>query len=247
MPRLVRALGIYIVSVTLIAVATYFVNRYQYLSDIDTRLVAAAKNIPKILPPDFHDRAVSAASITPQEDQKNLEQLSLHAATGGVAYLYTYVMQNNTVYFTSSSYTDDDVKFNNVSRYWTDYPEGKPVFFAALQTDRPLFETYSDRWGTFRSVLIRFHSPQGNDYIAAADIDISVIEHALWWRVLATILMGVVMLGLAFPFVRTFPHAYATMNNELLQLNKYLGQQIALANDKEAGLNRSREDSSQVD
>lgn len=225
-PRLLLALGIYFFGVVLIAAVIYVIIRQEYMSGIDARLVAAAENLPKILPADFHDRAIAADSINRTEDQINLDELSRHAVTGGFAYLYTYVIRNGTVYFTASSYTADDVKNNNVSHYWTDYPESKPVFLAAMQADGPLFETYSDRWGTFRSALIHVESPKGNDYVVGADMDISIIERALWWRVVAVFAIGIIMLGLALPFVRAFPRTYDAMNDELLQLNEQLDQDI---------------------
>jgi methyl-accepting chemotaxis protein len=155
-----------------------------------------------------------------------MNELSKHAVTGGFAYLYTYIIQNNTVYFTASSYATNDVKYNTVSHYWTDYPEAKPVFLAAIQSDQPLFDTYSDRWGTFRSVLIHFQSPKGNNYVAAADIEISIIERSLRWRVFVVIIISIAMLTLALPFLRVFTRTYAAMNSELLQLNKQLNQDI---------------------
>lgn len=238
-PRLLLAVVIYFLGVVLIATAIYVISRHEYMSGIDARLVAVANNLPKILPTDFHDRAISADSISRTEDQINMDQMSRHAATGGFAYLYTYVIQHDTIYFTSSSYTADDLKYNNVSHYWTDYPEGKPVFWAAMQSDRPLFDTYTDRWGTFRSVLVRFQSPQGNHYVAAADMNISIIEESLRWRVFVVFIVGLLMLGLAVPFVRVFPRTYAVMNDDLLQLNEQLDQDIKRARKVEDEMHRA--------
>ncbi len=223
---MVLALIIYFVGVMLIASIIYIMSRQAYIAEIDMRLTAAAENLPKILAADFHDRATTANSINKTEDQTNLNELSKHTVTGGFAYLYTYVIQDNIVYFTASSYSANDTKYNTVSHYWTDYPEGNPVFWAAMKSDKPIFDTYTDRWGTFRSVLIHFRSPTGNDYVAAADMEISIIEQSLKLRVLAVIIIGVFMLGLALPFVRVFTRTYAAMNSELLQLNKQLNEDI---------------------
>ncbi len=195
-PRLLLAVVIYFLGVVLSATAIYVISRHEYMSGIDARLVAVANNLPKILPTDFHDGAISADSIRRTEDQMNMDKMSRHVATGGFAYLYIYVIQHGTVYFTSSSYAADDLKYNNVSYYWTDYPEGTPVFWTAMQSGKPLFDTYTDRWGTFRSVLVRFQSPQGNYYVAAADINISIIKDSLRWTVFVVFIVGLLMLGL---------------------------------------------------
>lgn len=240
-PSLLLALSIYFIGVVLISSVIYIVSRQAYMEEIDTRLMAAAKNLPAILPTDFHDRAVSAESITIAEDRINMNQLSKHAATGGFAYLYTYIIKKNTVYFTASNYTTSDVKYNTVSHYWTDYREAKPVFWTAMQSDGPLFDTYSDRWGTFRTVLIPFQSPNGNHYVAAADMEISIIERSLRWRVLVVIIISVVMLALALPFIRVFTRTYAAMNSELMQLNRELNRDIERSRKIEETLRQHQE------
>lgn len=240
-PSLLLALIIYFIGVLVIASITYIVSRQDYIAEIDTRLIAAAENLPKILAADFHDRAIAADSIDHVEDEANLNELSNHAVTGGFAYLYTYVIQNNTAYFTASSYSANDTKYNIVSRYWTDYPEASPVFLTAIQSDKPVFDTSTDRWGTFRSVMIHFRSPTGNDYVAGADMEISIIKRSLRERVLAVIIIAILMLGLAFPFVRVFTRTYAAMNSELLKLNQQLNEDIERSRKAEQALRKSQD------
>lgn len=240
-PSLLLALVIYFTGVLVIASIIYIVSRQDYIAEIDTRLIAAAENLPKILATDFHDRAIAADSIDHAEDEANLNELSNHAVTGGFAYLYTYVIQNKHIYFTTSSYSANDVKYNTVSHYWTDYPEGTPVFWTAITSDKPVFNTYSDRWGTFRTVLIHFRSPTGNDYVAGADMEISIIERSLRERILAVIIIAILMLGLALPFVRVFTRTYAAMNSELLQLNQQLNEDIERSRKIEQALRQSQD------
>ena len=55
--RFAAAIVVYILGVLLIASVSYIQERERFLADIDQRLLAAASNIPAILPENFHDVA----------------------------------------------------------------------------------------------------------------------------------------------------------------------------------------------
>ncbi|MGK0247535.1 MAG: signal transduction histidine kinase [Oleispira sp.] len=224
--RFSGAIFVYILGVFLIASISYIEERDRFLNDIDQRLLAAASNISAILPADFHDLAHSANAISDEQDQHNLELMSLHAGSGDLTYLYSYVMVEGKIYFTSCNYTQDDIKNNKVVTYWTDYPEGAPEYFEAMTAKEPIYVTAGDSWGLFRTILIPMLSPEGFPYVAAADMDITVIENSLQHAVLYVIGMSIVLLAIAIPLILAYRSMYGEMNEALVKLNTQLQSDV---------------------
>lgn len=220
------AILIYIVGVFIIAVVSYQQERERFIADIDQRLFAAASNLPDLLPKDFHDIARTPNAISPEQDEYNLELLSQHARSGDLTYLYSYVMVDGMIYFTTCNYTEADIANNKVVTYWTDYPEGAQEYFDAMSATEPVYVTAGDTWGLFRTILIPMTSPSGLPYIAAADMDITVIENSLRHAVLSVIVMSLVMLAIALPLIFAYRRTYKTMNAELVDLNNQLRADI---------------------
>jgi signal transduction histidine kinase len=237
--RFSGAIFVYILGVFLIASISYIEERERFLTDIDQRLLAAASNIPAILPGNFHDIARTANAISDEQDKHNLELMSLHAGSGDLTYLYSYVMVGGKIYFTSCNYTQDDIKNNKVVTYWTDYPEGAPEYFEAMTAKEPIYVTAGDSWGLFRTILMPMVSPEGLPYVAAADMDITVIENSLQHAVLYVIGMSIVLLAIAIPLILAYRSTYFEMNEELVTLNKQLQSDIDQALILEAELKQA--------
>ncbi len=238
-----------------IAMAIYFLGvigvtgcwltflQHDIIGAFDRRLLAGAEALPGLLPGDFHDRALNQTSIGPKEDQRNLDNLSTHARIGGFAYLYTYVMDNGQIYFTASSYTDDDVAKGKVSHYWTPYPEGDPAYFNAMNSTEPVFVTASDRWGSFRTVLIPKQSPAGKPYVIGADMDISEINKTLWKQVPWVVTAAFLLLLFAVPLAIVMRQTLAAINKNLqaqLDENKKVVQELHRATEKANVANQSK-------
>jgi signal transduction histidine kinase len=239
MKRFAGAIIVYILGVLLIASVSYIQERQRFLADIDQRLLAAASNLPAILPANFHDIARTPDAIPFEQDQHNLELMSRHANSGDLTYLYSYVMVDGEIYFTSCNYTEDDVKNDQVVTYWTDYPEGAQEYSDAMTSDKPIFVTAGDRWGLFRTILMPMKSPMGLPYVAAADMDITVIERSLLRSVLSVISMSVLLLIIAIPLILAYRKTYSELNSELRVLNRQLQKDIDQALVLEAELKQA--------
>jgi len=233
------AIFIYILGVVVIAAVSYMQERERFLVDIDKRLLAAASNIPSILPLDFHDIARSSNAISHEQDQFNLELMTRHTRSGDLTYLYSYVMVDGKIYFTSCSYTADDITKDQVVTYWTDYPEGAQEYLDAMTASEPLYVTAGDRWGLFRTILMPMTTPSGLPYVAAADMDITVIENSLKHAVLSVLGMSIVLLVIAVPLILAYRRTYSEMNSELVILNKQLQADIDQALILEAELKQA--------
>jgi two-component system sensor histidine kinase BarA len=240
--RFAGAISIYIFGVFVIAAVSYMQERQRFLADIDTRLLAAASNLSNILPADFHDVARTPNAISTEQDQFNLELMTRHAQSGDLTYLYSYVMVEGKIHFTSCNYTAEDIKENRVVTYWTDYPEGAQEYSDAMTASEPIYVTAGDRWGLFRTILMPMTSPSGLPYVAAADMDITVIENSLKHAVLSVLGMSLVLLVIAVPLILVYMRTYSEMNSELKVLNKQLQADINQALILEADLKQATHD-----
>lgn len=227
--RLVAAGLIYTIGVVSVAFASYFLEHRRIIADIDARLLAAASNLPKLLPENFHDIARTADAISPAQDQHNLELLTSHATTSDMTYIYSYVLVDGEIYFTSCNYTQADIEKNQVVTYWTDYPEGAAEYYQAMSAEEPVYVTAGDRWGMFRTILMPMKSPSGLPYVAAADMDITVIEQALLRNILTVLGLSLLLIFLVVPLVWAYNRTYSDMNRKLQELNGQLQQDIAKA------------------
>lgn len=237
--RFAGAISIYIFGIFIIAAVSYTQERERFLDDIDTRLLAAASNLPSILPENFHDIARTPDAISAEEDQLNLELMTRHTRSGDLTYLYSYVMVDGKIYFTSCNYTEEDIQKDRVVTYWTDYPEGAQEYYDAMSASEPIYVTAGDRWGLFRTILMPMKSPSGLPYVAAADMDITVIENSLKHAVLSVLGMSVVLLAIAVPLIFAYRHTYSEMNSELKILNNQLRADIDQALILEAELKQA--------
>lgn len=229
------AVAIYLLGVVVVTAGRLAFLQHENLNGFDRRLFVAAEALQGLLPMDFHDRALNRDSIGPEEDQRNLDNLSTHARIGGFAYLYTYVMDKGQIYFTSSSYTEEDVARNKVSRYWTSYPEGDQAYFDAVNSPEPVFVTASDRWGSFRTILIPRRSPAGNPYVIGVDIDISEIDKTLWKQIPWVVAAAFLLLLFAAPLAITMRQTLVSINNDLrvqLDENKEVMYELNKATEK---------------
>lgn len=247
--RLTAAVLIYLVGIVAVAMISYMLERQRYLEDIDARLYAAASNLPTLLPDDFHDIARTADAITPEQDRHNLELLTQHAKTADMTYIYSYVMVDGEIYFTTCNYTEADVKNDQVVTYWTDYPEGAQKYYDAMYATEPVYVTAGDRWGLFRTILLPLKSPGGLPYVAAADMDITVIEQALIDDMLYVFGFSLLLAFIVAPLIWAYHKTHSEMNTELRGLNSQLQDDIHQARILEKELKKATqvaEDASKV-
>lgn len=166
---------IYISGVVLYIFWSVHTDNQRITKSVDQRILQAAGYVRFILPDDFHDRAVGKEAVSDSEHTANIYNLNEFAHAVGLTYLYTAVVQNNEVFFTSSSASEEEIAMKKLPEYWEVYPEATKEFKGAVDHGTPVFETSSDCWGHFRSAIICVTSPGGKKYLVGADMDVSFI------------------------------------------------------------------------
>ncbi|MEI6885165.1 MAG: response regulator [Bacteroidota bacterium] len=190
----------YIVMVGLYILFTSYSERNRIISEVDHRLVVAATHVKSILDPAFFDRATDSGKISREDHLKNILELSRHAKTAGLTYIYAAVVRNGRVYFIASSAKDEEFIKRNLPKYWQEYPEATKEFAATLNSNKPTFETSEDRWGKFESAIISETSPGGQHYLVGADMDISYVNDLILSRIPYVIMRAVFFLLIVAPF-----------------------------------------------
>lgn len=177
------AFGFYLIFMGLVSISSYLFYSYEreeHYKEIDNKLLTVAKGATYLLAPDFHDRAVSADSISPEEDLRNISRFSNIAKMFQVTYIYTMIEKDGDIHFTSSSATDEERRSGeNLTRYFDRYGEASETVKNAFVDQKTVFVEESDHWGHFRSVLVPMRSSSGRFYLSGADIRTSIMNQKI--------------------------------------------------------------------
>ncbi len=230
--------GFALLTLTLFCVWDHFQEKQRLMAQIDEQLFAAAAAVPYVLKDDFHDRATTPESIGRQEDQQNIRSLSALTNHLHMKFLYTVIRDPQGNYrLSSSSATEEELKNGEEVRYFTDYPDASKLLKEGFESAATHFSTpaekyapiyapiYSDRWGTYRSLFIPLRSPNGNVYMACADMDISYVSALLQENFLQTLLEFVIFTLAILPIVYSYISAVKRKTREYQQVHQlYLDQ-----------------------
>lgn len=215
---------IYVLLVAAYGIWSYYSEKRNLLKTLDDKLLFVASNIKRILPEDFHDRAVDKDSISHEEDVRNGKTLSDYVNKTGIIYAYTMIRKDGKIYFTASSNTPEEIARGDIATYFLEYGEASENTINAFDKTTVTLDTDTDRWGSFRSALIPERSPKGNLYLAGADIDIRDVKkklHSIFWR--AFIISGIFII-LAIPFILAHTHSTKERIEEFENLRDMLHQ-----------------------
>ncbi len=150
---------------------------YQYL---DKQLEDAARTIPLILPNNYHHQAMSADEQTEIESMANISKLSQYTAKNNISFIYTLILKNNRIVFTSSSATKVALELGqDINTYFTLYNIAGAEVYQLFNTRQKSFLDYSDQWGKFRRVFIPLYSDDGTFYFSVAEMSVVYRDNLL--------------------------------------------------------------------
>ncbi len=207
---------IYFAGVVAYAIFVGYQEKIRIMDEIDAKLIHAAENIQYILPDGFHNYATGPDAVNDSIDSINIRLLSDYARINHLSYIYTAVVKDGKVFFTSSSASEDDIRKNDLPYYWQEYPEATAEFKASVSREVPTLETAEDRWGTFRSAIISMTSPGGNRFLAGADMNISFVRDKVFTGVKRVLMQALFFFLIFVPFFITL-HRFHRKNNQILE------------------------------
>ena len=191
-----------------------------YEEHINSKLRSAALNTAFILGDKFFDRAIKKGAISKQEDINNTLKLNKLAKNEGVRYVYSMTEKNGKIYFTSSSALPGE----SLESYWQYYPEATYNLRHIFDINHSFYEVSSDRWGTFKSILIPLYTKKNTPYIVGADIRINRIletKEKFFKTILFVNLIFVFFMGVfAYKVKKMLDEELKTIDNLQKQLEK---------------------------
>jgi len=193
---------IYILALSVYLFFSYISIKNKVNEQVDERLKIAAQSLEYLLPFNYHDIATNRKAVNEIEFNEITELLTNQAKNLGIKYIYSLIEKNGKLYFTSSSATPEELKTGkNLTYYWQEYTEANPEFFEALSTFKIKYIDYTDRWGSFRTVIIPKLSPTGNKYLICADIETEYLHLEIWKETLKTLLNALYLSVIILPII----------------------------------------------
>ncbi len=158
----------------------YYSSYSTYYASINAQLKAAAHAIPYILPDNFHHKGMSKNDISETQDLELVKKLNDYIASTNLTYLYSLILHDNKILFTSSSAPEEDIILNGGHGYYfQEYDDADPRFYDLFVQSEPLFLDIKDQWGSFHSIVIPIKTEDGLIYLLGADFNTDVIDSQL--------------------------------------------------------------------
>ncbi|KTF17098.1 bifunctional diguanylate cyclase/phosphodiesterase [Pseudoalteromonas sp. 10-33] len=177
---LVAGFALFLVSLVVYIYYTYQTTRAEIMESVDARLLNAAATVKHILGDDYLNTMNQNGQINFIDYEVKSRQLSEFAQALDVEYVYAMILKNNRVYFTASSYTQDDMSNGKITQYLDIYPEATNLNISAFYSTEPVFEVSADQWGHFKTIFIPYVDTRtGTTYLTGADITINDLNQKL--------------------------------------------------------------------
>jgi len=191
------------------------------ISEIDDKLLTAAKGIKYMLAADFHDRALNEKSISFEEEMKNRIVINGFVKETEFTWMYTLVEKEGNFFFSAPTVTDQEAK-DQKSWYFYPYKDIPDAFIKAYNEKKPYFVNYKDQWGSYRSVAIPEISPGGRVYLSCADYDITYLNAILKNNLMKSILSSLYFMFFSLPFILVFRRFFRSYSVSLKEINDEL-------------------------
>ena len=220
------------------SVWNHYFEKSRLIDQIDKQLYSAAVAVPFVLESDFHDRAVSENSITLQEDNQNIKNLTRLNNQLGTKFLYTVILDKNGIYrLSSSSALASEITNHKEVHYFTVYPDVNDIleksfknpsisFIKPNKIYTPIFvPVFKDKWGIYRSIFLPIRSVEGHLYVVGVDMDISYVNRMLQQNMIQTIVSFLLFLIAILPIVVSYVSMLKRKHAEYQKVHKlYIDQ-----------------------
>ena len=223
------ALSIYFIG---LAVFLYFEQAYfsqNQLNAIDTELrLAVDEARTKVIKKTKLDISGNI-NLSTKQDLELANKLTELASAHGLDFIYTVILQDEKILFTSSSMTPEEASGEQAYEpaFKEVYDDASLKLYDAFRTGELSFDNYTDKWGSFRTFYHPIFKGDKVSYIIAADISITKIKNALFKTFITSLLLGLFLSLIAFPLIL---FSFRSIKKE------HEAEKIILYTDSETGL-----------
>ncbi len=173
----------------------YTIQRNEILNGHLNQLQVAALAVPHLLPPGFHDRIEDEHSVSEEEHLDLMWMMTDWAHEAGVSFVYSFVRRNDTVYFTSTSGTEEQRREGTWVPFFEPYDASEEVL-AIFDTQEPQRAEEEDEFGHFLSVVLPMTNQTGEIYLAGADVYIDKVREQLRATIINCVAIGLLIFGI---------------------------------------------------
>jgi serine phosphatase RsbU (regulator of sigma subunit) len=170
------ALASTLVATLLIAYMGYRAELDAAIGGFDAKLRAVALALPEMLGPDYHPR-VREGTVTAEEYDRVTARLTNFADQARVYYLYSYIEKDGHLLSASTSATAEERADHSFTPLLDPYKEPPPAILESLKLGGERFASYTDEFGSFRSVFIPFGEGAGR-YVVGVDVSLEEVRAA---------------------------------------------------------------------
>ncbi len=194
----VASLAFYALGIVAFVYYDYTQAKNAAIESLDQRLRTGASAVSAILGNSYHANT-SRRGISELEYLDLVHRLTRLADVSGLAYVYSVVLKGDDIYFTSSSASPEELADESFSKFMDLYDDASEVLKQAFAGDEPVYEVYTDRWGTFRSAFVPVVTADGTRYVVGADIAVDSVRQATLSSLARSAATGAVFMLLLAP------------------------------------------------
>lgn len=179
----------------------YRAETAAYGRAVDARLRAVAPSVAALLPPDWHAR-VRRGEVRPDEYAALVSKLTAYADAAGVFYVYSYLEREGKLLSASTSAAPGERDGGSWTGLLEEYHQAPPQIAATLHDGVARYASYTDEFGSFRSIFTRGEDA-GGPFVVGVDVSLDELRAAARANLLrylgAGLLVGAVVsvLGMA--------------------------------------------------
>lgn len=208
---------VFTILVNLLLVACYtgylYRTNQKALNDKITSKLSSVAETLRVATDDYHKKIENNNSVTPEEYNKIMGEMSRLAENVGVEYIYTLAVNDDKAYYTTDSYTQEELKKGDVTKFFEPYKDAPKGVFESVKTKKAIFEDYSDSYGKHRSIFLPV-TVEGNNakqYVIGIDMAIGDIDAAVAEIIENSILYALLSLvfALAMSYIMYNPMLYS--------------------------------------
>ena len=193
--------GIICIATVLFGGISYRTQQQLLLKNIDTKLLTTALFAQTLLTPEYHDTIQDANSVPEAEYLRIVARWDRLCRELNLEYIWSLMLIDSTVVFTSGSSTSKDVTQGDFARFFEEHTN-PGAYTEAFRTMEPVYEEISDQWGHLRVVLVPFRDIHGRKYLIGASMKAAdvcfLVNETLWETLLISFLILTFGLLLAF-------------------------------------------------
>ncbi len=178
----------------------------SYLQNIDIELREATNLARKEISDKQYIDFSGSTRIGISQDYALSEKLTEIATSRNLDFVYTMILRDGKIYFTSSSLTEEEVLGKESYKYTflSTYDDASQKLYQVFDSGQPAFDEYTDRWGHFRTFFQPIYNGKDISYVIGADTSMAKVNAAVKASVLNSLALGLFLSLIALPLMYQF-------------------------------------------